>query len=123
MRFSLVKAALAAALGFAGMVTPALASNLEFHVRSEYPYQVSLEFYSLDRNHVWPGNGKVYILDDSATHNYNLSCNYGEKICFGAWVRGDSSQYWGGGLDNKQYCSDCCYTCGYGDTPVRVLNE
>jgi len=101
---------------------PATAENMNWQIRSDYPYIVSLEFYSQDRNHSWPGGGKAYILDDSAVHSYNLSCSYGETICYGAWVRGNSDKYWGVGRDNSQYCSDCCYDCGSGDAELRILN-
>ena len=122
MRFSFLKfvvPAVAASLAFAA---PVKAETLTWHIRSDYPYVVSLEFYSQSRNHAWPGGGKVYVLDDSNAHTYNLSCNYGESICFGAWVRGESDQYWGVGAEDSQYCTDCCYPCDGGETGLRILN-
>lgn len=98
------------------------AANLTFYLQSQHPNVVSLEFYSQDRNHVWPGNDQVYLLDDYDTHEFSLSCNKGEKICYGAWVRNRSDLYWGVGLDNAEYCKDCCYNCNGGHTPVIVLN-
>lgn len=123
MRF--VQFGIAAAIGAAAMAlgAPAPADEMTWHVRSYYPYVVSLEFYSEDRNHVWPGGGKVYVLDDSEVHSYTLSCNPGEDICFGAWVRGNTDKYWGVGYDNSQDCSDCCYYCDNIDTDVRNLNR
>ncbi len=103
------------------LASTAFADTLLMSVESRHPNVVSLEFYSQDYNRAWPGNGKVYILDDSQTHSYNLECSTGEKICYGAWVRGDSDTYWGVGMNNSQYCEDCCYTCGGGSTPTRVL--
>lgn len=70
-----------------------------------------------------PAGGKVYVLDDSEVHSYTLSCNPGEDICFGAWVRGNTDKYWGVGYDNSQDCSDCCYYCDNIDTDVRNLNR
>jgi hypothetical protein len=105
-----------------GAVGPVGADNLKWTIRSDYPHIVSLEFYSQDYSRAWPGDGQVYILDDYEAREYNLSCETGETICYGAWVRGDSNKYWGVGLDNSQSCNDCCYTCGYGDTALRILN-
>jgi hypothetical protein len=98
------------------------ADSLTWTFRSDHPNVVSLEFYSKTRNHVWPGDGKVYILDDSEEHTYNLGCRTGEKICYGAWVRNRSDEYWGVGYDGKEGCTGCCYTCGAGATKVFVLN-
>jgi hypothetical protein len=114
----------AAAMSVAA-ITPAaaVAAELQWHIRSEHEYAVSLEFYSQDRNHVWPGNDEVYVIRDYEVHDYTLTCNNGEKICYGAWVRNDSSSYWGSGYDGKQSCDSCCFTCGAGDTPVVVLNR
>jgi len=101
---------LAGILGLSGQ--SAQADNLQWVVQSDHPNVVSLEFYSQDYDRAWPGGGEVYILDDWNAQSYNLQCSSGELICYGAWVRGDSSQYWGVGMDNSQYCSDCCYYCG-----------
>lgn len=114
---------LAAAALFLGSVLPAAADSLRWTIRSDYPHIVSLEFYSQDYNRAWPGDGEVYILDDYDNKVFNLNCSTGEKICYGAWVRGNSDKYWGVGLDNSQSCSDCCYTCGYGDTDLRILHD
>ena len=104
------------------LYSPSHSETLTWRVKSEYPYVVSLEFYSSSRNHAWPGNGKVWILDDSEIHTYNLRCYSGEKICYGAWPKGDSSLYWGVGQNNRHGCSSCCYTCEGGKTRVMVLN-
>ena len=100
----------------------ARAESLTFSVRSEHPNIVSLEFYSEDRSHSWPGGGEVYILDDSATHTYNLSCNRGEKICMGAWVRGRTEEYWGVGRNSRRSCTACCFICDGSATRTQVLN-
>ena len=99
----------------------ARADNIVWSVQSDHPNVVSLEFYSQDYNRAWPGGGEVYILDDWDPKSFNLQCSTGELICYGAWVRGDSSQYWGVGIDNSQYCSDCCYYCGERTDPITLL--
>ena len=111
--------------GLATGLMPSMASaaKLTWHVRSEHPKVTSLEFYSQDRDYVWPGDNEVYVIDDYDEHTYTLSCNKGEKICYGAWVRNNSDSYWGSGYDGEQACEDCCFSCGAGDTPTMVLNQ
>lgn len=107
----------------AAMASPSAArsESLTFYIKSDYQYIVELEFYSQNRNHVWPGNNRVYILDDYDTKNITLSCNYGEKICYGAWVQNETSRYWGVGYDGRQTCANCCYTCDGGYTETITL--
>ena len=106
----------------AGMfATQASAAELVWRIKSEHPNHVSLEFYSQDRNHAWPGDGDVYVLKDWDTHRYSLSCNSGESICFGAWVRNESDTYWGVGHNGNEYCETCCAVCGGGELNTQVL--
>ncbi|MCC2111065.1 MAG: hypothetical protein KDJ16_03425, partial [Hyphomicrobiales bacterium] len=68
------------------------ASSLTWHIKSEYDYIVHLQFFNAtDRKGVWPGGGKVWVLDDSKTHTYSLECDYGDKVCYGAWPAGNSN--------------------------------
>ena len=99
------------------------ADSLIWRVQSKYAYQVNLEFYSKSRNHAWPGGTKVYVLKDSKTHRFSLSCNYNEKICYGAWVRGNRDRYWGVGRGGSHSCKGCCYRCTGGTTPIRILRR
>ena len=119
MKFSQF-AAVAVVAGIAA-VAPAQAGQLVWKITSDHPNIVSLEFYSQDYNRSWPGGGEVYVIDDWNQHTYNLNCNNGELICYGAWVRNDSNTYWGVGYNDSSYCADCCATCGAGPTqPVRL---
>ena len=110
-----------AIMGFTA--TSASAEELTFRLRSNHPNVVDAEFYSQDRTAAWPGNGKVYSIDDSEPHSYKLSCRSGEKICYGAWVRGTRTTYWGAGYGGKERCSNCCFTCDGGVTAVLNLNR
>ncbi len=103
-------------------VAAGFADSLTWQIRSEHPNAVAVEFYSQERNYSWPGGSKVYIIKDWDTHTYRLSCHSGEKICYGAWVRGRKSTYWGVGQNNRNRCTTCCYTCGGGTTNIKVLN-
>jgi hypothetical protein len=127
--FSLSSLRRAAAIIVAGSfiaplgVVPASAGEVTFIMKNSHQFRVQVELYSQDRNHVWPGNNKVYILDDEETKRIPLSCNEGEKICYGAWVDGDASTYWGVGPNDKQQCEDCCYVCQGGNTETINLVE
>jgi hypothetical protein len=46
----------------------AVADDMAWTLRSKYEYRVQVEFYSQDRNHVWPGFGKAYELNDYRTY-------------------------------------------------------
>ena len=90
----------------------AVAADLTFTFDNEFSEDVAVEFYSMDRDHVWPGNGEVWILGVSDGEvSYPLSCQAGELICFGAWTV-ENTNSWGMGLDAQFDCTDCCAQCG-----------
>jgi hypothetical protein len=97
-------------------------TTLTFQVRSEYPYQVCLEFYSQERSHGWPGGTQAYLLSDSKTHVYTINCRRGERISYGAWVRGNTNKYWGVGALRSHPCDSCAFVADGSVTPVIVLN-
>jgi hypothetical protein len=87
--------------------------ELVVEVTSLDRYAVELSFYSSDRSYAWPGGNQIYLLADSDAHTYRLNCRYPrEKICYGAWRRGNARVYWGVGYGGQQGCSSCCMTCG-----------
>jgi len=86
--------------------------TLVVEVRSLDRYAVHLNFHPQSRSGEWPGNGKVWVLDDSEFHTYRLACNPGEKICYGAGRSGNYKIYWGAGIDGRAGCTGCCMTCG-----------
>jgi len=114
---------LLAALAFLGTAQVAHAETLKWQFRSEYAKIVDFGLYSASRRgYVWPGSNRVYVLDDYKTRTINITCQRGEKICFGAWVRNRETRYWGVGYGNAHGCKGCCYTCNGGQTRVIVLN-
>ncbi|CAN7285710.1 hypothetical protein LJR255_001364 [Pararhizobium sp. LjRoot255] len=106
-----------------GGVSAASAADVTFQMMNSHPNAVEVELYSQDRDHLWPGNNQVYLLDDGETKQIPLSCDEGEKICYGAWVSGDKATYWGTGPDDAETCEDCCYTCQGGNTEEINLTE
>lgn len=99
----------------------AMADTITFKIRSNAENSVGLEFTSQQRNNQWPGGDRAYKIDDYDVHTYKLKCIRGEQICYGAWVEGDETQYWGVGINNGEHCNDCCYTCS-GNTNVGPIN-
>jgi hypothetical protein len=86
--------------------------TLRISVRSLDRYKVHLNFHSKNWDHEWPGGGQIYVLGDSEFHTYNLACNPGEKICYGAGRSGNYNRYWGVGISGDNGCTGCCMTCG-----------
>lgn len=110
------------AMAFFLSLGPARAQeSVTFHIQSLHPNIVDIEFYSQDRNHIWPGNGEVFSLNDDQVIEIPLSCVPQETICYGGWLRGSEDLIWGVGKDNSASCEDCCYVCDGGETPVIVL--
>jgi len=93
------------------------AASMVWTVKSMYQYKVQIAFYARERNHEWPGNGQAWDLNDYNNHTYTLNCRRGEKVCFGAWVTGNASKFWGVGFGGKQGCPSCCFVCGQQPQP------
>jgi len=79
--------------------------------------RISLKFFSQVRNHIWPGSRRHWLIEAYNDRTYNLSCQLGEKICYGAWADGGS---WGTGRKGKKGCERCCRTCGSTGTNTLV---
>jgi hypothetical protein len=94
----------------------AFAGSVTFVMNNHHPNAVEVQLYSQDRDHVWPAPDEVYLLDDGETKTMSLECDEGESICYGAWISGDQSTYWGVGPNMTQDCDNCCYTCQGGET-------
>lgn len=123
MRLGPIIAAAAMLAAQLALSAPASAADVTFTMQNNHPNAVEVELYSQDRDHVWPGNNQVYILDDGETKTMPLACEEGEKICYGAWIQGDQQTYWGVGPGNTEACDDCCYTCTGGATETINLDE
>jgi len=95
-------------------------TNLIWKIKSLHPYRVNLKFYSSSRNWFWPSADKYWILDDNQFHTFNLECNLGEKICYGAW---SGDVYWGLGNDGRRGCKGCCFVCGQQPSPITLTSS
>lgn len=116
-----IKGFAAAAIALLAMSSAASADSMTWKLRSFSKAAIEVSFYSQNRRNEWPGGGKVYVNRTYDVVDYKLGCIKGEKICYGAWLQGNASRYWGVGKGNQQKCTDCCYTCG-GNTVTKVHN-
>ncbi len=99
-----------------------LRNRISFEVTNKYSRKVWLTFYSGDHTKAWPGDGSYYFLGKGENQSFDLTCEYGEQICYGAWSEGGAlSTSWGSGYKGKSGCSSCCTQCGSGTSAV-VLN-
>lgn len=120
-RAVLVLGALWMGLSLGGTAT---AGSILWQIQSFYRHKVDLAFYSQNRRHEWPGGGNVYILNDYSVRKIRIACVNGERVCYGAWVRGNTRSYWGSGYKSAHRCQTCCYTCQNNVvTQVFKLNE
>jgi hypothetical protein len=102
----------------------AFADSMTWKIRAFDRFAVDVKLFSKNRNNVWPSSTTVWTLKDFKVHDIKITCVSGEKICYGAFVRGNSKKYWGVGSNGKAGCKSCCYTCSNGFvTPVQNLNE
>ena len=104
-------------------IAPAYGETMIWKFRSHHANIVDVQLYASARNIVYPGNGRVWTLNDYDVKQMTISCVAGEKVCYGAWVRGTESSYWGGGRNNRQRCESCCYVCENRETPIINLNR
>ena len=90
---------------------PAQSEVYTFKVRSLHPNGVQIKFYSQTRKgHQWPTSKTAWNLLDEA-HALSMTCNKGEKICWGAWVKGTGRPEWGARVGGTDDCKGCCFTC------------
>lgn len=104
-------------------VAPVAAADMSLYVRNQRSDGVALELFSRDRDTVWPGGDKVFLIDPRARKSVPISCNQGERLCWGAWVNGNDKLSAGVGPDNDQPCDTCCFVCVEHSTETIDLTE
>lgn len=87
------------------------AEEMRFRFTSHAPSPVLVKLFSSDRLKHWPDDGSLFLLADSSPKKFTITCEAGERICYGAWVEGDIATFWGAGDEGKQDCDDCCRIC------------
>jgi len=89
---------------------PGQGGSVVFRVTNSAEYVMHLRFYSEKRNVIWPDTSNSYVIRDRAQHEYNISCEIGEKVCYGAFYT-NSQKYWGVGRQASNACHRCCLPC------------
>jgi hypothetical protein len=97
--------------------------TITFNIVDNTSVMLSIAFYSQNRFQTgWPGWDRSWTVVNHE-NTYTLSCQAGERICFGAWPVGDvNSSYWGVGPRNQYPCKNCCYVCD-GGTYTKSLTD
>jgi len=89
------------------------AGDATFKLTNKAQYTIILKLFSQSRNWIWPGPTQHFTLDDDAEHDFALSCQNGENICFGgSYNSNDQPRYWGVGFLGDKGCNGCCLVCG-----------
>jgi hypothetical protein len=83
-----------------------------FKFTNNAPNKIMVKLFSQNRNWTWPAPDRHYNLDDDAEHSFKISCQDGEKICYGGSETPDDAYHWGVGLKGDQRCQNCCIVCG-----------
>jgi hypothetical protein len=73
---------------------------------------IQIEFTTDPPNRVWPGDNKAYTIPPHSTQSKTLNCVSGQKICYGGWIKGNFTKYWGAGNNGDYNCDNCCAKCG-----------
>ena len=80
---------------------------------------IGVLFFSQTRpGHAWPGSNMNWPMPPGKTADYNLACETGENICYGAFAP-YRAEFWGVGTYGNQACSNCCFLC---DGTVHAIN-
>lgn len=107
----------AALIGLAALAPVSAAEKgMTMFLRNQQPHAVVLEFRGRQSRAVWPGNGKVYLLDKEQRKSVTIGCTPGENVCYGAWANGNDRISFGVGPDDDSTCADCCRVCIEGTT-------
>ncbi len=94
-----------------GFVSVAGSEELSFRFTNKAATPVWVKLFSSDRLKDWPDDGRLFILADSSPRKFSVGCEPGERICYGAWIEGDITRYWGSGNEGKFDCDNCCRIC------------
>ena len=102
-----------AVVGVIAMLAQAHAETMDFHLKNSTGKAIQVRLFSQTRAWQWPSATTAYDQNNKKTASYPITCNPGEKVCYGAWpTKKPTSWGWGVGPSGKMTCAACCYTCG-----------
>ena len=125
------------------MATSSSAAEMTFQLINNTDRTLNLKLFSNGESHAqWPSKTRAYAVkpDATAVQQLKITCNEGEQICWGAWMKvetvsgqvgaggqRDTRAYkytWGAGDRGINPCTSCCHVCKDGTlTPVRRLQD
>jgi len=86
-------------------------------------FSLGSQFFSQTRaGFRWPGSNMNWPMSPGQSSNYNLGCETGEKICYGA-AAPYRTESWGVGAIGNQYCANCCITCDGGVHAFNLVSD
>ena len=110
-----------AAVGVIAMLAQAQAETMDFHLKNSTGKAIQVRMFSQTRTWQWPSATTAWDQKNKKTASYPITCNAGEKVCYGAWpTKKPTSWGWGVGPAGTMKCTACCNTCG-ADTGVINL--
>ena len=91
---------------------------------------IDLRFFQYHRSRIGAQPTRVWPPSSSAVHRtrgfgqpttFRLACTRGQSqvVCYGGRNRGDTSGYYGRGLDGNQDCQNCCFQCPSDSSTTR----
>jgi hypothetical protein len=94
------------------VLAPAAArADMLLYVKNGSEQAIAVEAFSQDRDQVWPGDDQVWLFEPGEKKTVPLTCTGGERICYGAWVKGNDRISWGVGPEGDKDCQGCCLIC------------
>ena len=102
---------------------PASSGDATFTLANKARFNVMVKVFSQSRHWEWPSTTRHWNLDDDAQHALRISCQDGEKVCYGGSFTADDKTHWGVGFKGDKPCSGCCLTCGSNVSHAWNLTE
>lgn len=111
--------------------TPAVAAEMTFQIVNDSERAMNFKLFSYgETRQQWPSNTKAYLVKpDTAVQQLKITCEEGEKICWGAWMKVQSvsgeivgpngerrltrnvAHNFGVGERGQRTCEKCCHVC------------
>jgi hypothetical protein len=98
------------------------APTITWRFQSNSSENVEVAFYTGDASLKWPPGNQVFIINGRSSQTMRISCQVGQKICYGAWASGNQNRYWGVGFGGRNGCANCCLSCDGSESQIYVLN-
>lgn len=100
--------------GQPNQVSPARpGGTMTWRITDRCPNRESIRyrFFTADASRVWPSGGEYWYTEQTGeSYDQGLSCQTGQKVCYGAW-QPNSNISWGAGPNGTLSCDSCCRTC------------